>query len=500
MADYANKKSSHKWPRLALAWHKSIVMRSVAIAILVLFFGFVISTWISIQSIKSISGLAHDSEIEESLEEQLQQIKNVHKLRQQLITERLQIKMAKFRHWNAVEILNAVKSVSSDLEIDVEQIVIKEKEGDLVNGLVKGYIDWPSQNKLEVWKYELSFPKGEIYNRFKSTKEIQQRYHLMGVELDSNIRPTLIKANILILVIGFFFLIFAFFQLARRFRVAIQEVLDGFEKWSLGDFSFRFLKHGSGEIGLITQQFNAMAEDVEVNRQKTLYLEKIASWQVIARKLAHEIKNPLTPIQMMVSQLQRRYKGDDEEFSKLLNEAKCIISEEVAGLRRMVDNFSDFAQLPTPKFKETNLVDTVKHVADLQQAAFHQHQISAVYDLQTVIANVDEDLIRQVLINLTKNAAEASEIAIEIKLGVWEEGNQVVLKVMDTGPGIPDDIKKRIFEAYFTTKHTGPTPGMGLGLAICQKIILDHHGEISVESKPGKTAFSIFLPKQGYSG
>src|SRR5690606_12598087 len=116
-------------------------------------------------------------------------------------------------------------------------------------------------------------------------------------------------------------------------------------------------------------------------------------------------------------------------------------------------------------------------------------------ELETLIVYFDRDLLRQVLINLIKNAAEACTSPSQIKVSIFNESHQVRLTVEDNGPGIPDDMQKSVFEAYFTTKHSGQTAGMGLGLAVCQKIILDHHGMLSLSSKPGHTCFTITLPK-----
>ena len=186
----------------------------------------------------------------------------------------------------------------------------------------------------------------------------------------------MVRATTTILIVSFILLVSLFVLYAQRFKAKISEVIAGFALWSEQDAKFRFDELYRGELQMITAQFNAMAEEVEANRQRSLYLEKIASWQIIARKLAHEIKNPLTPIQMMVSQLKRRYKGGDADFGKLLEEAQHIITEEVAGLRRMVDNFSNFARLPQPEPRPTDLVTVCRHVVELQKNAFPQHTVA----------------------------------------------------------------------------------------------------------------------------
>ncbi len=492
--DSSSEKSSTKPAQLAVPWHRSIVLRAAAIAAGVLLLGYGVSVFIGMQSIDAISRLAHDQEIEGALSAQLDQIKDVQDLRQLIIAERINhgLRDLKTQQPTDLEQVRAlVIAAVAGFDIDSKELQIEA----LTTKPDTEQANWTGRSRLEVLNYGITFPKGNLYKTFKDSEALVQRYQLVGSELDSNIRPTLIKANTVVLLVGFFVLILAFFYMAKVFRQSVVDVLDGFAKWSGEDFSFRFTKHYQGELGLITTQFNHMAKDIEANRQKTMYLEKIASWQVIARKLAHEIKNPLTPIQMMVSQLHRRYNGEDPEFRKLLDDAQTIISEEVAGLRRMVDNFSKFARLPEPAFERTDLVKVAKHVLEMQRATFQQHEFAYDGNLTEAHAWADDGLLKQVLINLTKNAAEACTEPAKISIGLDDAGKDYLMRVRDTGPGIPEEIRQKIFEAYFTTKHTGPSPGMGLGLAICQKIILDHKGDITVDSKKGDTVFTIRIPK-----
>lgn len=199
---------------------------------------------------------------------------------------------------------------------------------------------------------------------------------------------------------------------------------------------------------------------------------------------------------MMVSQLARSYKGEDPKFRVILEKAQNIITEEVTSLRYMVDHFSNFARLPEPRQSPADLVPIISNTLDLQSAAYPHHKFIFEPNVKKAIAYIDEKLIRQVLLNLSKNAAQAcGNKPSEITVNIEEKSHYYFVFVNDNGPGIPADIKSRIFEAYFTTNHTGPTPGMGLGLSICLKIVLDHGGEISVESKPGSTSFRLSLPK-----
>jgi nitrogen fixation/metabolism regulation signal transduction histidine kinase len=341
----------------------------------------------------------------------------------------------------------------------------------------------------------VSVPASEVRRRFELVQHVKQKYELIEATWDKEIAPSLLLTNGLILIGTFSLVGLVLVWLVRRYVQNVQEVLRGFRRWSEKDPSFRLPAQLSGEMGVIAAQFNAMADEVELNRRKTLYLEKLASWQTMARKLAHEIKNPLTPIQMMVNQLQRKYKGEDPNFQHLLDEATRIIHEEVNALRRMVDHFSEFARLPDPTWAKADLLQLCQQLLELEKTAFPEHELVLETKLASAPIMMDSQLMKQVIMNLIKNAAEASayrQAHIQVQLELT--GKYYILNVIDDGPGIPAEDLGRIFEAYYTTKHTGPNPGMGLGLAICKKIVMDHRGELTVSSQPGQTIFRIQLP------
>jgi two-component system nitrogen regulation sensor histidine kinase NtrY len=165
----------------------------------------------------------------------------------------------------------------------------------------------------------------------------------------------------------------------------------------------------------------------------------------------------------------------------------------------MVDSFSQFARLPDPVWEDGDLVLLCRQTVDFQKAAWPQHSIRYESELDSAPMMMDSQLLKQVLNNLIKNAAEANQdrhAAIVVNL-VRDGQKSYKLDVRDDGPGIKAEDVSRVFEAYFTTKHTGPNPGMGLGLAICKKIVMDHQGELTVSSRPGETVFRMLLPLHG---
>ena len=289
-------------------------------------------------------------------------------------------------------------------------------------------------------------------------------------------------------------------MLGQDFAKNMSSIIDGLEAWAQGNTRFRFTEDSHGELGIICSSFNLMADRLDEAKKKIFNLKKIASGRKFAKKMAHEIKNPLTPIRMILSQVVREYSGKDPKYHKLLVNAESIVGDEVKALTNLVDNFSEFARLPEPKLVETNVVTLAEHAVTMQQLTFPKHSIKSSADLERITAPVDPGLIVQVLINLIKNAAEATESGLNIEVRLETSPQQVTIEVSDDGPGIPENLQARIFEPHFSSKKQNNNGSMGLGLTICQKIILDHDGVISFSSRENLTTFTIVLKRSAMHG
>lgn len=275
--------------------------------------------------------------------------------------------------------------------------------------------------------------------------------------------------------------------ISRRLTDPIGELVEGTREVGRGNLDYRVKQRSNDEIGILVQHFNHMAEELKISQEKTIYLEKMAAWQEIARRLAHEIKNPLTPIQLTIQEMVDQYSGKDREYGQLLQECHGIINEEIENLRRLVREFSDFGRLPEPHFTEGNIHVLIN---DIQRLYTHRKiQLDLVEDMP--LLQMDEDRIRRVLINLIENAAQADPDHHPITIRTRLVENIVELSVSDQGSGMPPEVLKKIFEPYFSTKKSG----IGLGLAITRKMIEEHGGEIWVESHIGVgSSFFFTLP------
>ncbi|MCB9587044.1 MAG: HAMP domain-containing protein [Polyangiaceae bacterium] len=304
--------------------------------------------------------------------------------------------------------------------------------------------------------------------------------------------------------------------LARSVSARIGELAEATQKVGEGDLDIRVPEKGQDEITDLAAAFNRMVMEVETSRARIEYLQRIGAWQEMARRLAHEIKNPLTPIQLAVQEIHRRYPGADANYKRMLDTTLEIVEDEVGTLRRLVSEFSNFARLPRAELKEADLGDVLRELQGRSSvveeedevipsgAAFGLPEDSSV-DLEIKLPEdelpvlLDRDMFKRVLVNLVRNAAQASAEQASgarprVKVSIERQGEQVVLDVDDNGPGIPEDQRKVVFDPYVTTK----SDGTGLGLAIVKKIVVEHGGLVTaLESPLGGARLRVRLPVLG---
>jgi signal transduction histidine kinase len=298
--------------------------------------------------------------------------------------------------------------------------------------------------------------------------------------------------------------------LSRRLKLLTMAT----ERVGTGDLSVRVRPRGDDALDALMRAFNQMVEELALSRSRIDYLQRIAGWQEFARRLAHEIKNPLTPIQLAVQEVAKKYSGDDARFRKTLDTAREVVEEEVATLRRLVTAFSDFAKLPEVKTASGDLAEFVRDAeasrAFLDEAAgedpARKVKVEFVAPDEPIPVMIDRMMLRRAFENLVRNAAQAigtregtiwvraEKRTVKVAAGDGAEPesvDQAWLVVEDNGPGIAPEHRAKVFDPYFTTK----SEGTGLGLAIVRKIAFDHDGDVGLEERPGGGArFVITLP------
>ncbi|HET7500106.1 MAG TPA: ATP-binding protein [Kofleriaceae bacterium] len=282
---------------------------------------------------------------------------------------------------------------------------------------------------------------------------------------------------------------------ARRTARDLDQLVAGSLAASRGDHDHRVPVRSADEIGQVARAFNFMMEDLKTSKERLVIAERIAAWQEIARRLAHEIKNPLTPIQMAMDTLRKTWRKKHPSFDEILEESTATVMEEADRLKHIVSEFSAFARMPKPDFQRLDLNELVRGALALYQGGTTSIEIRLAPKLPQIDA--DKNQLNQVVLNLVENARDAigqradGHITVSTRLG--EAGDRAMLIVEDNGPGIPGELKDKVFAPYFTTKHV--KGGTGLGLAIVHRIVSDHGGRIVVADAPGGGArFAIELP------
>jgi len=287
-----------------------------------------------------------------------------------------------------------------------------------------------------------------------------------------------------------------------------------------GDLKVRVAVTGEDEVADLGRAFNRMLEELEQSRARVEFLRRMSEWQKIARHLAHEIKNPLTPIQLAVQECHRRYAGDDLAYRRILQTTLEVVEEEVGTLRRLVGEFSSFARLPRAALAPSDLGEFLREQRD-HFATRPEHEggdagddLLARIDLRVDVpdeplpALLDREMLHRVLTNVVQNAAQSirgarrasgkeappEEPLGRIAISLRASGDGYVVDVDDDGPGIAAEIRDVLFDPYVTTKRDGT----GLGLTIVKKIVIDHGGTIEVApSRLGGARFRISLPREG---
>ena len=255
---------------------------------------------------------------------------------------------------------------------------------------------------------------------------------------------------------------------------------------------------GPGEIAELAQAFDKMLEDLEAMRRRLAATNRVAAWREVARRIAHEVKNPLAPIRAAVETLRRLRARDDPEFYAYFDEATRTVLDEVHRLSNMVTEFTRFARLAPPRPQEVDVAEIARQIVGLHEPAA-EARLQVVVVGQPPAVRADRDQIVQVLTNLVSNALEAIKSlgrGGEVKVTIVEEPpGHVAVTVSDNGPGVAPEIASRLFEPYATTKPHGT----GLGLAIAQRIAIEHQGELSLlPAATGKGAqFRLVLPVSG---
>lgn len=342
------------------------------------------------------------------------------------------------------------------------------------NGTIEGY-----------WILQAALNKNFL-KRADHALDVYQMYQTLDLtrhELPKNFLYAFVALGLIILTM----VVILGIWISARITSPITSLVKGTAEIGRGNLDYQIPhKEGNDEIGQLIDAFNQMANQLKENQDRMIYLEKMTAWKQMARKLAHEIKNPLSPIQLTLQQIVDKYQDDNIEYQKLLNECYAIINEEIGSLRKLVQEFSEFGRMPELNLQQGNLNELISEVI-----VMYSDRVHLQLDESLPQFSFDEDRIRRVLINLIQNAIQADPQGHPVEIKTNQMKDKVQISVSDRGSGIPEENLSKIFEPHFSSK----TEGMGLGLAITRLIIEEHEGTIQVKSKVNEgSEFVIELP------
>jgi len=321
---------------------------------------------------------------------------------------------------------------------------------------------------------------------------------LLGVLLVGSTRRPLValqrrvvSASLLVGGVGLLLAILMSSWLAARVSQPLVALAEGARRVAAGDWDTRVPVASRDELGELAEAFNRMTAELRTQRDHLVQAERVAAWRELARRLAHELKNPLFPLQVTVENLVRARGLSSAEFDEVFQESTGTLLAELGNLKAIIGRFSEFSRMPQPQRSLVSVNEVVQGVEKLHAAQLATAGIAvdmAMGEVPSVSA--DPELLHRVVSNLVLNAVDAMPSGGKLRLATRSLEGAVEIAVSDTGTGMSKEEAERLFTPYYTTKQHGT----GLGLAIVQSVVSDHGGDVAVESAASGTTFRIRLP------
>ena len=354
-------------------------------------------------------------------------------------------------------------------------------------------------NFIDTYLYIVKFMDPKVIDFLKETNEAINFYYIVQKQ-KTGIKITFGIIYILIVSLLLFLSVTIAINFASRLTRPIVNLIGASEKISIGDLDAKVPSiKATKDFEKLNENFNLMIEKLKTQQDKLLFSERHEAWENVARKLAHEIKNPLTPIQLSIDLIRDKYlnKLDDEkkDFSNYLD----TITRQIKDIEYLVNEFSNFARMPKPILKKVNLNDLILRTINLYKVSDQEINYVFLKSKSSIFINADEEQINRVFLNLIKNSTESiydkrtktvdfkGNINIEIK----GDKDYIYVIIIDNGVGFKHIDKKKMLTPYFTTKKNGT----GLGLAVVSKIITDHNSVIKFNSTENGAKVTITIPK-----
>jgi signal transduction histidine kinase len=293
-----------------------------------------------------------------------------------------------------------------------------------------------------------------------------------------------VYAIALVLAVGFGWVF------AHQISAPVRRLQQAARRISSGDLNVRISSNRADEFGELEQTFNTMVNDLREFQERLVRVQREQAWKEMAKQVAHEIKNPLTPMRLSIQHLRQAYRDGVKNFEELLNHISETVLGQIESLSKIASEFSHFARMPERRMEECDVHNVLQEVKQL----FEQHKglrFSVSLKANRSLVFADREELRRAFINIIRNALQAMNEQGTIAIETGAIAGTMEIRISDTGPGIPVELRDKLFEPNFSTK----TEGMGLGLAIVKRIIDDCGGKITIESTMGKgTTVIMQLP------
>ena len=312
-----------------------------------------------------------------------------------------------------------------------------------------------------------------------------------------------VKSNIFKIQITFFMIYIVFtllllmlsalfgINMASKTTRPLNNLFKAAKNISEDDYDVTLPKEKNKDFNNLNQIFNSMVNQIKKQKQKNILSGRYEAWQVIARKLAHEIRNPLTPIQLSLDRLKNKFENDENSTKHF-----SIINNQIFEISKLVNNFSDFARMPKPVIKKNNIKDILVKSLDVYKLNYDRIKFLLNINCSNFVIECDESQINRLLVNIYKNAVESIEEQFnedlkngEIITNLSEDNYYYIISILDNGVGFDENPKLKHDDPYFTTKKNGS----GLGLSIVSKIVHEHNGQVFYENRKDTNGALIYI-------
>lgn len=293
--------------------------------------------------------------------------------------------------------------------------------------------------------------------------------------------------------IGILFAVVMSLWIAARISRPIEQLARAASQVAAGDWETRVEMNARDEVGVLAESFNHMTGQLVEQRERLVQSERVAAWRELARRLAHELKNPLFPLQLTVENMVRARVLPREQFDEVFAESAATLTAEIENLKSIIARFSDFSKMPKPQTEAMDARDAVRRVASLYGPALEEKHIELQVheDPDPLPIAADPELLHRALSNLVLNAMDAMPVGGTLAIAASRQNDSARISISDSGAGLTPEECERLFTPYYTTKQHGT----GLGLAIVQSVVADHHGTIAAQrGENGGACFVIDLP------